>query len=297
MTLRTLIIDDEPIALEKLKKYVERSPQLSLAAACTDGFEAMEYLKTNEADLIITDINMPDLNGLDFVRALQNRPPVIFTTAYPQYAIEGYKVSAVDYLLKPYGFVEFSQAVAKAEERLKERTAPAGARQTLSVSNGTITYYYPASDKEMSFTATTVTIDGNSFQLSEYPSMEVIGDCPVEPNTVAITFDGTGAKAQIHGSVAQYVSVSISGADVTVNQSDLVSESTCGEITYNKSRFLKEGGIIPPLLKLFRNFAVENDNQTLPHNMRMVSRPDSGNALGGPRIRRRGLLSRRNDGV
>lgn len=127
MTLRTLIIDDEPIALEKLKKYVERSPQLSLAAACTDGFEAMEYLKTNEADLIITDINMPDLNGLDFVRALQNRPPVIFTTAYPQYAIEGYKVSAVDYLLKPYGFVEFSQAVAKAEERLRERTAPAGA--------------------------------------------------------------------------------------------------------------------------------------------------------------------------
>lgn len=127
MTLRTLIIDDEPIALEKLKKYVERSPQLSLAAACADGFEAMEYLQANDVDLIITDINMPDLNGLDFVRALKNQPPVIFTTAYPQYAIEGYKVSAVDYLLKPYGFVEFSQAVAKAEERLKERTAPAAA--------------------------------------------------------------------------------------------------------------------------------------------------------------------------
>lgn len=127
MTLRTLIIDDEPIALEKLKKYVEQSMQLSLAAACADGFEAMEYLRTNEVDLIITDINMPDLNGLDFVRALPNRPQVIFITAYPQYAIEGYKVSAVDYLLKPYGFVEFSQAVAKAEERLKIQNGPASA--------------------------------------------------------------------------------------------------------------------------------------------------------------------------
>lgn len=116
MTLRTLIIDDEPIALEKLRKYVELSPGLSLSASCADGFEAMEYLKDNDVDLIITDINMPDLNGLDFVKALQVQPLVIFTTAYPQYAIEGYKVSAVDYLLKPYGFAEFSQAVGKAVE-------------------------------------------------------------------------------------------------------------------------------------------------------------------------------------
>lgn len=116
MTLRTLIIDDEPIALEKLRKYVELSPGLSLSASCADGFDAMEFLKGNEVDLIITDINMPDLNGLDFVRSLPVQPLVIFTTAYPQYAIEGYKVSAVDYLLKPYGFAEFSQAVGKAVE-------------------------------------------------------------------------------------------------------------------------------------------------------------------------------------
>lgn len=116
MTLRTLIIDDEPIALEKLRKYVELSPSLSLSASCTDGFEAMEYLKDNEVDLIITDINMPDLNGLDFVRSLATQPLVVFTTAYPQYAVEGYKVSAVDYLLKPYGFAEFSRAVGKAAE-------------------------------------------------------------------------------------------------------------------------------------------------------------------------------------
>lgn len=127
MTLRTLIIDDEPIALEKLRKYVEISPGLLLSASCADGFEAMEYLKDNEVDLIITDINMPDLNGLDFVKALPVQPLVIFTTAYPQYAIEGYKVSAVDYLLKPYGFAEFSQAVGKAVELFslrKKETSP-----------------------------------------------------------------------------------------------------------------------------------------------------------------------------
>lgn len=120
----------------------------------------------------------------------------------------------------------------------------ANAEQTLSVSNGTITYYYPASDKEMPFTAdNTLTIDGHSFQLSEYSSMEVIGDCPVGPNTVAIIFDGAVAKARIHGSVAQYVDVSISGADVTVGQSDLVSESTCGEITYILSGESQSGSL------------------------------------------------------
>ncbi len=127
MTLRTLIIDDEPIALEKLRKYVELTPGLEMSAACADGFDAMEFLKNNEVDLVITDINMPDLNGLDFVRSLPLQPLVIFTTAYPQYAIDGYKVSAVDYLLKPYGFADFSRAVGKAAElfSLRKKESPA----------------------------------------------------------------------------------------------------------------------------------------------------------------------------
>jgi len=114
MKLLTLIIDDEPIALEKLKNYVGKVPFLELAAACQSSFDAMKYLAANEADLIITDINMPDLNGLDFVKSLPCRPMVIFTTAHSQYAVDSYKVSAVDYLLKPYGFVEFQCAVNKA---------------------------------------------------------------------------------------------------------------------------------------------------------------------------------------
>lgn len=119
--IRTLIIDDEPIALEKLRTYVEKTPSLTLVGACDSAFDAMPYINNGDVDLIITDINMPDLNGLDFVKTLANPPMVIFITAYADYAVESYSVSAVDYLLKPYGYVEFSRAVNKAVEQFAMR--------------------------------------------------------------------------------------------------------------------------------------------------------------------------------
>lgn len=122
MQLRTLIIDDEPIALEKLKKYVERIPMLELCGAYSSGMEAVKYISENNIDLIITDINMPDLNGIDFVKSLPNSPLVIFITAYSEFAVDGFKISAVDYLLKPYGFVEFQTAINKALEKYSGRT-------------------------------------------------------------------------------------------------------------------------------------------------------------------------------
>lgn len=121
MKLRTLIIDDEPIALEKLRNYVEKSPSLELTAASRNGFEAMQAMADNDIQLVITDINMPDLSGMEFVKSLSNPPMVIFTTAYPEYAVDSYRLSAVDYLLKPYGFAEFSQAVGKAVEAYSAR--------------------------------------------------------------------------------------------------------------------------------------------------------------------------------
>lgn len=114
MKLKTLIIDDEPIALEKLRSYVDKTPFLELASACSSGFEAIEYLATTDIDLVITDINMPDLNGMDFIKSLSDPPMVIFTTAYDHYAVDSYRVSAVDYLLKPYSYVDFSRAAQKA---------------------------------------------------------------------------------------------------------------------------------------------------------------------------------------
>ena len=123
MTLRTLIIDDEPIALEKLRSYVDKVSFLELTGACGSGFEAMELIAGGEVcvDLIITDINMPDLNGMDFVGALPNPPADILITAKAQYAVDSYRLNAVDYLLKPYGFVDFQRAVGKALERLTAR--------------------------------------------------------------------------------------------------------------------------------------------------------------------------------
>ena len=128
MKLRTLIIDDEPIALEKLRSYVEKTPFLELAGVCGNGFEGMELLATEKVDLIITDIDMPDLNGMDLMKTLQNPPMVIFITAHDRYAVDSYRLSAVDYLLKPYSFVDFQRGVGKARElflsRNPESTSP-----------------------------------------------------------------------------------------------------------------------------------------------------------------------------
>lgn len=114
MKIKTVILDDEPIALEKLKNYISRIPNIELSGCFSDPIEGMSFITNNEVNLIITDIQMPDLNGLELVKSIEKRPMVIFTTAYSDYAIEGYKVSAVDYLLKPYGFYEFNQAINKA---------------------------------------------------------------------------------------------------------------------------------------------------------------------------------------
>ncbi len=127
MKLRTLIIDDEPIALAKLKSYVGKTPFLELAAECQSAFEAIDFLAGEEVDLVVTDINMPDLNGLDFIRSLPKAPMVVFTTAHPQYAVDSYRVSAVDYLLKPYGFADFHRAVSKALDQATVRREPAAA--------------------------------------------------------------------------------------------------------------------------------------------------------------------------
>lgn len=128
MKLRTLIIDDEPIALEKLGNYVAKVPFLELVASCRGGLEALDYLASHEVDLVFTDINMPDLSGMDFVRSLTRVPMIVFTTAYQEYAVDSYRLSAVDYLLKPYGFADFQRAANKALElyrsRMSEGSAP-----------------------------------------------------------------------------------------------------------------------------------------------------------------------------
>ena len=126
--LKCIAIDDEPLALRQLASYIAKLPYLELVATCSDALDAQQLLARQPVDLIFVDINMPELNGVDFVRSLIDRPMVIFTTAYSEYAIEGFKLDAVDYLLKPFDFADFSRAATKAhslyELRQNQRTAP-----------------------------------------------------------------------------------------------------------------------------------------------------------------------------
>lgn len=127
--LKCIAIDDEPLALRQLTTYISKIPYLELTATCNSAIDAQQLLARQSVELIFVDINMPDLNGVDFVRTLIGRPMVIFTTAYSEYAVEGFKLDAVDYLLKPFSFADFSRAAAKAnslyELRNNQRTASA----------------------------------------------------------------------------------------------------------------------------------------------------------------------------
>ena len=113
MKIRTLIIDDEPIALEKLKNYVAKTPFLELAGECHSAVDAVSFLAAEPVDVIFTDINMPDLDGMEFISSLPSPPMVVFITAYAQYAVDSYRLSAIDYLLKPYSFADFQRAANK----------------------------------------------------------------------------------------------------------------------------------------------------------------------------------------
>lgn len=112
-----IAIDDEPLALKQIVAYIEKTPYLQLVEKFESAFQAIDFLQSNQVDLMFVDINMPDLNGMDFVKSLNHSPKVIFTTAYSEYAIEGFKVDAVDYLLKPIGYSDFLKASEKARER------------------------------------------------------------------------------------------------------------------------------------------------------------------------------------
>ena len=119
MTIRCLAIDDEPLALQQLVAYIKKVPLLELQAQCQSAMEARAFLENDTVDAIFCDINMPDLNGMDFVKSLASPPLIIFTTAYSEYAVEGFRVNAVDYLLKPFGLQEFQRAANRLRERLE----------------------------------------------------------------------------------------------------------------------------------------------------------------------------------
>jgi DNA-binding LytR/AlgR family response regulator len=125
MQLKCVAIDDEPLALELMQEYISRFPQLKLVHMFDDAISAVELLRNTKVDLLFIDINMPDITGIDLVRSLQEKPLIIFTTAHKQFAIEGFELDAVDYLLKPINIDRFTRAVHKAIDYYKYRNTPA----------------------------------------------------------------------------------------------------------------------------------------------------------------------------
>lgn len=116
MTTKCLIVDDEPLAIEVLQSYVERVESLELVRTCSNAVQAFDVLKKEKVDLIFLDIQMPKLTGVEFLKALNPSPKVIFTTAYREYAVESYELNVIDYLLKPIGFDRFLMAINKVVE-------------------------------------------------------------------------------------------------------------------------------------------------------------------------------------
>ncbi len=115
--IRCLAIDDEPLALRQLAAYIERIPFLQLVGSCQSALDARQLMEETDVDALFIDINMPDLNGMEFVKSLSVPPLIVFTTAYSEYAVEGYKVDAVDYLLKPFGMDDMLRAANKVKKQ------------------------------------------------------------------------------------------------------------------------------------------------------------------------------------
>ncbi len=124
--LKCIVVDDEPMAVEILANYCRKTPFLQLAETFEDAIGALAFLQQHPIDLVFLDINMPDLSGIQFVKALSASPMIVFTTAYPQHAVTGFELDAVDYLLKPVAFERFLKAVDKARQRHEAgiKTAP-----------------------------------------------------------------------------------------------------------------------------------------------------------------------------
>lgn len=137
--INCLIVDDEPIALDILESYVRKTPFLELRGRCNGVVEALQQMQHQSIDLLFLDIQMPDVNGIEFSRTLSDKVKVIFTTAFEQYALEGFKVNALDYLLKPFNYQEFLKAAMKAKTWFdlveNKETSPAVKKDSLLVNS------------------------------------------------------------------------------------------------------------------------------------------------------------------
>ena len=142
--IKTIIVDDEPLALDVLETYVEQIPDLELVKRCNNALEANEFLSKNEVDLMFLDIEMPKLGGLEFLKILNDPPYIIITTAYPNYAVEGFELNVLDYMLKPISLERFMKSVNKVRQKMDSASKPNPVQQE----NNSEDYIFVKSDKK-----------------------------------------------------------------------------------------------------------------------------------------------------
>lgn len=171
MSLKTVVVDDETRALSLMIDYVNKAPSLTLVASFKSSIEALEFLNNEVADLLFLDINMPDITGLELLASLEKKPLVIFTTAYPDYAVEGFELDAQDYLVKPIMFPRFLQAVNKAVNQEK-LVSYANSITNKAVSNESIASSTTGSD----YIFVKVDTRWERIQLSEITYLHACGD-------------------------------------------------------------------------------------------------------------------------
>lgn len=149
-TLQCIIADDEPIARQILENYIEAIPHLELSASCKNAFEVMEVLQSTPIDILFLDINMPKLSGISLLKTMQHTPHVIITTAYPEYALQGFELSVTDYLLKPFSLERCIQAVLKVKQPRNEGSTHVVQAETASANKEeTPTALFVKSDKKI----------------------------------------------------------------------------------------------------------------------------------------------------
>ncbi len=142
--LQCVVADDEPIARQIIENYIKEIPYLEVVATCKNAFEVMGFLQENTIDLLFLDINMPKLSGISLLKTMQKKPAVIITTAYPEYAVEGFELSVTDYLLKPFSLERFLQAVLKVQQKSSNNNT-----NIVIDKEDTVTSLYVKSDKKI----------------------------------------------------------------------------------------------------------------------------------------------------
>ncbi|MEI6694977.1 MAG: LytTR family DNA-binding domain-containing protein [Bacteroidota bacterium] len=146
--IKCLIVDDEPLAQRIIEKYAEDIPTIEITSKCNNAFEAMQALNDLDIDLMFLDINMPKLSGINFLKTLKHPPLCIITTAYSEFALEGYELDVVDYLKKPFSFERFLKAIQKAQERVKESSKETIVHEIVSSHNHEENFIFVKSNKK-----------------------------------------------------------------------------------------------------------------------------------------------------